>query len=223
MKGLAFAAGFNSTGRHDATGAFQPEAKAFCRLHKLAGPLLFDNRQKYPVRRAFVYHALEECQTGALDVVALFCHGWIDGVQTGHVRAVAQDFARRLARVASPRLVLVLYACDSGRDADRDRKDDDDAGPGGDGGFADVMRDALLNAGVLEPRVFAHATLGHTTRNPYVRVFDNTQGTIGGQWVVEPHSPQWRAWVRALDKTSLRFRFPFMSRQEVEAELSLLR
>ncbi len=49
---LAFAPRFNTPGKRDATGAFQPEGRAFVRLARKGSELvLIDNRKGVPARR----------------------------------------------------------------------------------------------------------------------------------------------------------------------------
>jgi len=71
----------------------------------------------------------------------------------------------------------------------------------GDGGFADKLRDAFCEAGMTWVKVYAHTTAGHTTRNPYVRIFEGQGspiGGIGGQLLVQPGAKLWKTWRSAL-------------------------
>ena len=127
---------------HDATRAFQPEARSFLALW----------REHYP-RTSFVtvdQHATQTAIRGAvlapivrgageLVVVALLCHGWKTGLQLGFTVANAKTLAEALAAGLRPDGVVALYACDAARDHDQDRDDDLLDGPGGEGGFADVV------------------------------------------------------------------------------------
>src|SRR5690606_18287712 len=96
--------------------------------------------------------------------------------------------------------IITLYACDAARDGDSDRRDDVAPGPGGDGGFADALRDALSADHHMHGHVDAHASLGHATKNPFVRRFwmDGESADIGGDWLISPGSPAWRTWVRRM-------------------------
>lgn len=210
----------NHDGRvdHDASGAFLPEARAFCALHKAAGPILFDNLAPLPARLAEVSLRLAACSAGTVDTLAIFCHGWKAGLQCGVTMATVGDFAGALARVFSPSPRVVLYACDTGRDGDAERSDDDDPGPGGNGGLADKLRDELVRRDV-HATIFAHTSTAHSTYNPYVRRFAPDE-LAGGRWVVEPYSELWEPWRRAL-RGPLRFRFPFMEQEQIETELRL--
>jgi hypothetical protein len=114
---------------------------------------------------------------------------------------------------------VLLYACTTGSDNDGNDANDRDKGPGGEGGMADALRNELRKAGV-RATIFAHATKGHTTANPWVRRFDPDE-LAGGDWVVEPHSELWMRWVHRLSdpRDTFRFRFPFMTAGELELEL----
>lgn len=218
-KSLVFAPLHDKPGRVDATKAFQPEAHAFCRALGLRDEVhLFDSRADYPERRDHVYRRLAELPPASLSVLAFFCHGWRDGIQTGFMTPHVGKLAAALKPVAEPEgLAIMLYACDAARDGDNDEKDDVQPGPGGDGGFADSLRDACARAG-FRATVYAHAKEGHTTKNPFMRVFPPDEG-VGGPWVIEPKSDLWRPWVNALRDTDLRFRFWRLTPDALAAEL----
>ncbi|MBK7153843.1 MAG: hypothetical protein IPH72_19025 [Sandaracinaceae bacterium] len=94
---------------------------------------------------------------------------------------------------AAPHLRVERYACDAARDDDADRRDDVTQSAGGDGGFADQLRDALAAHG-LTGHVDAHAKPGHTTKNPHLRRFHMDGGPgVGGEWLVEPGTALWRS------------------------------
>lgn len=214
---LLLAPMYNTGDKRDATGAFQLEARAFRFIHREQVPVkLFDNSKPMPVRFTEVMEWINACEPGSVDTLATFCHGFKAGLQIGATVANAGKFADALQRVLAPSPTLALYSCDAARDADNDRDDDDDPGPGGEGGFADRLRDELVKRGVMAT-IYAHATAGHTTLNPYVRRFD-PDDLAGGRWIVTPHSAQWGAWRNAL-RGNLRFRFPFLTQLEIEAEL----
>lgn len=203
----------------DATGAFQPEARRFARLHgDGVSVYLFNPEADALTRQRQVREALHIHPD--LDAVAMFCHGSKLGLQAGyHGRAGAEQLALDLARHRSLRTV-VLYCCDTGRDADAQREDDVSDGPGGDGGFADLLRDELAQTYARSVTVFAHPATGHTTHLPYVRRFHHSTGA-GGEWIVSPASALFASWRRRmLDRDDdLRFRFPFLAPDEVEREV----
>lgn len=213
-----FAPLHNTPGKSDATGAFQPEAQRFARLHGEGVSIhLFNPRESMPVRRDHVLQTIARLRPGSLDALVMLCHGWRDGVQAGFRLANIPALAEALKPKAAPSLRVILYACDAGRDADPERDDDRQPGPGGDGGFADVLRDKLVTAGV-NATAYAHTTEGHCTWNPFLRAFPS-DGVIGGHWLVEPGSELWAKWRRAMRETDLPLRVPFMSPAELEAEL----
>jgi hypothetical protein len=214
---LVFAPAHNSNGKVDAQGAFQPEARAFCLAHGIREPVkLFDNGRPMPSRFSEMLAWLDMCRPGTVDAVAFFCHGFKTGLQCGVTTMNAPRFATALERICTPAPRIIMYVCDAARDADDDRADDCLPGPGGEGGFADQLRDELVKRGVMAT-LYAHATVGHTTRNPFVRRFDSDD-LAGGRWIVEPHSARWRAWAMAL-RGPMRFRYPFMTQAEIDAEL----
>lgn len=225
MSVIAIYADHNTGGKRDSSGAFEPEARRFARLHGgVAVP--FDNRASKAQRRAEVERLIWETSVDSYDCVALFCHGYRLGMQTGHDRKTVDGLAEVIGLRCAPGAPIALYACDAARDADRDRKDDNVPGPAGEGGFADLLRDALLERGYQGGHVDAHTTVAHTTRNPFVRRFyvDPEARDSGGDWLVAPGSPLWARWRRVLwekaEPRGVRFLFPFMSVAELHAALA---
>lgn len=211
--------------RSDWSGAFHPEALTFARTHGIPDQNVVQidiPKPKAHMRRQCVEAIRKAAQGGALDVVAFFCHGWKTGLQLGWDLRTARELAAVIAECGQPYVDVVLYACDAGRDTDGQRKDDLKVGPGGDGGFADRLRDELCRAGRTYCRVYAHVTAGHTTRNPWVRVFPgngSSVGGMGGHFLVPPKTPLWGPWKAAL-RGDLRFWFPVMHVEEVHRELA---
>lgn len=221
MTVLAIAPAHNSPGKHDATGAFQPEAKAFVRLH--TGKLvLFDNRNGDSDRARECLDALALENGKGHACVGLFCHGFRTGLQTGvrigprmiGPRSV-KTWAEYLVNALNPDGVVALYACDAARDADADRADDMVTGPAGAGGFAsELTREmaALGWGGWLD----AHVTTAHTTKNPYTRRFYSDDDTEDGFWIVPPKASQHRQWQRWLKSEVFRLSFPLMTAQQIQ-------
>jgi hypothetical protein len=222
MNALVFAPQHNAEGLRADAAEFRGEAHRFCRAHGLRdGVYLFDNREEPHIRREYLYDTLARYTPKSLDTLALFCHGWPDGIQLGTSTAHVKRLALTIKPVAARELTVVLYCCSAGADNDGSTADERVPGPGGDHGFADRLRDALGDAGV-QATVYAHSTRGHCTRNPYARVFRAGE-RAGGHWIVEPGSALWPAWRRALwssdEDDTFRFRFPWMTREQLEAEL----
>ena len=213
MRVLSLAPLHNTGTKRDATGAFQPEAVAFVDPIPLPNstlPATIDNSLPAAKMRAEVAARIRGF---APDVLAFFCHGWRTGIQFGWNLDSIDTLASVIAEsCTSDAPIVALYACSTAS-----------GGVGGDGGFADQLRDALCQAGAVNCRVDAHDRPGHTTRNPYVRRFEgqgSTVGGTGGQWIVAPGSALWKPWRTALQKTDLRLRFPLMTIAEIHEEVT---
>lgn len=218
MNAAVFSPLRNKVGRNDATGAFQPEATKFCQLHNVGTKVhLVDNHGDPLDMREHVYRVLDDALPGSLAAVVFFCHGWRAGIQFGLGIEHLTNFALRIKRAVAPGARVVLYACDAGRDLDSDDEDDKNDFVGGDGGFADKLRDALADAG-CPVTVYAHSTEGHTTWNPNLRVFLPTE-RFGGRFVVAKNSGLWKKWASQMRHTDLRFRVPFMTPLELTDHL----
>lgn len=220
MTAIAICPTHNAAGKKDVSGAFYPEAKRFLQLH---GAYIhrFDNRARKPARRREVEAAIRS-SSGMIDTVAIFCHGYKNGLQTGHTTRSVRGLAEAIASVSQQWVQVALYACDAARDADPDRIDDMQPGPGGEGGFADRLRDAMLDVGLNGGHVIGHPVVAHTTKAPYVRRFyvDEAARDTGGDWVIAPGSPNWPKWRRKL-RESPRFRlsFPRWTQERILEEL----
>ena len=208
MRTLTIAPTFNTPGKKDATGAFQPERDAFVTcVNPLDWQSDADNHTTKSAMRAVV---LADVHAVAPTLLAVFGHGWRTGIQFGFSLPHVDELAAELAR-GCPFVRVALYCCSTGSGP----------GVGGDGGFADMLRDALCRAGAVHCQVDAHDRSGHTTKNPYVTRFmgqGSATGGQGGQWIVAPKSALWGRWVRAL-RGDLRFRFPLMDVAAIHAKL----
>jgi hypothetical protein len=233
MRALIFTPDRN-TKRSDYTGAFRPEAHAFARQHGASAQQLasgvggirivrVDVTQPMRSRRRAVRSALELALEGGeraaapLELVGFFCHGYRNGLQVWNPiagersGAAAAELAGAIAQVARGDVRIPLYACSTGAGT----------GAGGDGGFADRLRDALCNLSLRHCRIDAHTTAGHCSHNPHVRRFeggDSPVGGTGGQWIVAPRAEQWGAWRRAL-RGPLRFEFPLLASSDIHRRL----
>jgi hypothetical protein len=219
----------NTKGRKDATGAFQPEAERFVMIHHgMVGTgdvRLFDNKKPDQYCRDFVLREIDRVNSlypPDEDVrpmcIAFFCHGFKRGIQCGFKLQHVNELAAAMFKACNERtdIIVPLYACDTGRDLDADRRDDLEAF-GGDGGFADSLRDALCRAGAVDCEVLAHTTAGHASRNPNLRRYSGNGsvcGGVGGHYIVPMKSPLWKKWRVAL-RTDFRFKFPFMTDAEI--------
>ena len=192
------------------TGAFAPEARAFTALH--GGVMrVFVNRNPKPQRFEQTMGFLRDFKGADLAAVAFFCHGYRSGLQCGATLENVHELAEAVRATGAP--ICILYACDAARDADKDKADDMQDGPGGAGGVASIM----ARAGLL---VDAHVTTAHTTQNPFVRRFHPDDDSDAGEWIVKPRSKLWRRWRLALKDVQFRLTFPFRSTAEIRADLT---
>ncbi len=213
MLKLAFAPMFNRPRKSDATGAFQPEAALFLKVADSMLPgtgrgevVMIDNRGSPDSMRNAV---LEEIRKSQPAVVGFFCHGVVQRIQFGFDVQNVSELAAVLAEGGQD-VIVPLYTCNTGMASLLERF----RPIGGDGGFADALRDALCRAGATTCRVDAHTTAGHTTQNPYVRRFEglgSPVGGIGGYMIVSPKDRVlWPRWRRALETSDLRHRYPLL-------------
>jgi len=222
----------DSHGKHDASGAFAPEARRFAKVHDIPDelvigmPLAGVPRQ---VRKRRTLEAIHDAGSAQpLEGLMMFGHGWPNGIQFGFLRQDIPDLANLLARKAFGNLRICLYACLTAENDVRD-SDHEHVGAGTDGGFADMLRDQLVRVGVDWGWVDAHKPAGHTTKNHYVVRFrgdaveDSAKGGLGGRWIVEPGSDLWPEWKRRYHDPDddLRFRVPFLNESEILTELEV--
>ena len=218
---LAICPSTNRKGKKDVTGAFLPEALRFTELRAeedyTALLRQFDNDDSKRRRRREVEEIIQLAPY-PIDCLALFMHGYRRGLQSGHNSWNVKNLAKAIASNASPNIKIALYACDTGRDADRQRADDNKPGPGGEGGFADKLRDSLVHLGLDGGWVDAHTVTAHTTKAPYVRRFYINEEAQhgGGGWLVTPRSPEWKKWRTRLQKDRrFRLSFPLFSQSQI--------
>ena len=155
------------------------------------------------------------------DSIAIFCHGWANGIQLGF--RVSDGTVCELAEAIHGCLAMdgsvALYCCSTAHDRDED--DDEEVGPGTQGGFADELFVELLNLGNIGHTIDAHMTRGHTTRNPWVvRFQEDGLDIYNGDWLVTPNSSLWRRWVMALRNTELQYQFPMMDENQIVRSLT---
>lgn len=192
---------YDSIGRKDSSGAFKPEAQRLIKHLDLNATLrLFDNNRAPADRRKEVSLAFQRVQSAEL--CAFLCHGWKDGIQAGFNMQTVQTLAADIALACTSTATVALYCCDTASNA----KDSDDkrGGPGGLGGFASELYQALNKRG-FTGQLWAHTTAGHTTQNPYVRIWSCDESVPLAHWAVEPESDEFAPWRRLLATTTLRY------------------
>lgn len=223
---LCFTGDRNHTaGKPDFTGAFLPEIRAFMRRHSIdvsKNHLMVGLDNNETRRRRLVLDFIERRskeEGKAPNSIVFACHGFTNRIELGLRASHLEDFATLLRRLhlqygtpLETEMTIVLYCCSTGSGP----------GDGGDNGFADRLRDALCANGFVNCRVVGSETAGHTTMNSRKRLFDgmgSPVGGTGGMWVVQPGTPLFSKWKKALSATKtklpqakdFRFEFPFMS------------
>ena len=212
MRHLALTPDRDTPGDNDYTGAFDPEANRYVRYYEGVGDEVIrskvDVSKKNGARRAQTLRWI--AAAAPFDRLAIFCHGWGDGIQLGFSRgAELESLAAAVAAASTDRLKVALYACSTARS-------DGPPGDGGEGGFADSLRDLLASAGRPEVTVFGHTSAGHTTRNPQCRMF--VPGcAVGGVRIAETGSAQYGRLLRRLRDGGdpLRWTMPYMTLEEI--------
>lgn len=218
MSSLAIVPG-NSPYKAD-TREFVDQSMLWRERHDGTELVSIDLEAPVPARFRQVLAAIE---LHAPDLLAFFCHGLSTRLpQLGASIANVAQLAGAIARATTaPR--VVLFTCLAGEDLISGA----DGPPGGDGGFADSLRDALVKHGATGAQVDAHGSSsqlsgrkkdvgGHTTHNPFVRRFAGPEdkAAVGGYWLVEPSHPGWYAWRKWINALGWR-EFPIMTRDQI--------
>lgn len=233
---LIFRPEHDSHGKKDVTYAFKPEAakylKAVCTRDSRI--VVINNRLSFAKRWEQVSKALAEADKAGsyYDGVAFFCHGWKSGIQLGANNKNVWELADRIHRLCEHSFPCVpLYCCSTGGDV----KTKSSSPATGDNSYADRLRDSLCEvistAGMSPyPRIFAHETVAHATKNPRVRLFDgqgSSEGGVGGYRPVKIRGRLWRIWRAELqakkgspqEGSDFRFWVPHLDIPEIEAWL----
>jgi hypothetical protein len=228
---------WNTPGKSDATGAFYLEARAFCKRWNISEDRIYkvDNRlAKSPTRRHGMADDLLRVMKEARNDIGqpvliwvFFCHGYTHGIQfsirsrghRGFNTAYEEKYLKFLDIISEhPAPAVILYACSTGDDPDGDP----DTAPGsGDGSFADTLRDDLCKNGNIFCRVLSHTTAGHTTHNPFIKIYDgngSNTGGVGGQLLADPETKQFKK-LRRLLRKKFRFEAPFLSLETINKKI----
>lgn len=191
MTVIAFAPTDTTPQTYDDADEFQNRAREW--IDELGGQLhLFPGKAGFNVRRRSVLEFLAAADPKGVEAIGFFCHGWATGIQAGIKNPHIDELAEALKRF--PDLHTICLYCCSCAAGTRN----------GERSFAAKLRDTT-GLRDLHLTVWAHATKGHTTRNPDVIVFEESYN--GGYYPVPRGSSRWPAWVKAL-KTGLWMEFP---------------
>jgi len=210
--GLTLAPKHNRPGRSDATGAFHLGTKRFRDVHGTPFEH-FDNgtndeEHNGPGQKKIRDRVFEIMRTHPgppWDVFAYFGHGISNGLPSaGIYSSNIKALAELIRAKAKPGIVVLLYACLAGSP----------------GGFAAKLQAALADKNA---RVYGHASAG--------RAFANADKTVHppGHFVVAKSDALWRKWKQTINasdgnpKIDLWARFPFMSKEQLVAELNGLK
>jgi hypothetical protein len=186
MTVIAFAPNDTTPQTYDDADEFQNRAGDW--INELGGELfIFPGKAGFNARRTAVLRFLANADPKGVEAIGFFCHGWATGIQAGIKNPQIEWLAAALKRF--PDLHTICLYCCSCAAGTRN----------GERSFAAKLRDAT---GL---RVWAHATKGHTTRNPDVIVYEESYN--GGYYPVPRGSSRWTAWVKAL-RAGLWMEFP---------------
>lgn len=214
MKGIIFAPDSG-----DQYKEFQREAANASKFFN-APVHLFPASKPEADRRKFVLSVLDSKRGAALDIVAFLCHGYRRGIQAGFDLRTAFDLALRIRAHAVVGASVPLYACSTGKGPGVDKDGQGESTAPGEGGFADALRDELVNQGMSGGKIYSHWTAGHLSRNPDARVFEIHRGAVGGLDVLPLRDgrdgyKRWRGYLHTPDG---RWRVATMTHTEVVAE-----
>ncbi len=182
---LAICSKNNLAGRSDATGAFIPGAKRFGMLHGSPHVVQLDMSGRPVERKARFMETLNGYEK--VETLAIFCHGFSNGLQCGIYTRDMPLLAAELKRLEVK--TAILYACSTAKNKES--------------GFATTLAKAT------GCRVLAHTTAGHAITNPYLveitpengcrYIFPPpSSGLIGDLMVVT--KKRWARWLQAVKK-----------------------
>ena len=183
---------------------FGKEARRFAKCHNVPDKdvIPVSTFQPLMMRRWKIFRELKKREGTEYDSIVFFCHGWKHKLQLVGKEVSIPAFARRLSKVTGEYVTVVLYACNCAAT----------------NGFAQRIRDELYQC---DCDVIGHSTPGHTTRNPYVRCCTKRMRFRKRTFaLVYRGTDTWIPWRKHLRKDKdFRFRFPFMSPEQIAIEL----
>lgn len=221
-RGVIILPNANSHGKHDQTGAFLPESQRFQRVWGIPDDhvIFVDLSKDQGTRAAEVLSTLVKLGKGEPILNILFAGHGLRGSLPQLRGVTAPKLAGALASVKHPSPRVYLAACSTGSGT----AEDPITGIGGDGGFADGVRDAFAMNGATDVWVTAHITAGHAFWNPEVRRFEGKglQGAAAGGSMLVAHAdrlwPKWRTRLR--DDPDLRFMIHTLTAEQVRERLA---
>ena len=199
----------NSRGKHDSSGAFTPMAELFQKVHNVPVNNMWPmdcRKQSVPERLQDFAMALATVGRHELiDAIAIFCHGFVSGLQVGPKVNTLPDIMPYIYQFCSKEVIIALYACSTGG-----RYIHANNSLTCKGSFAWTLAQKMHAYGFYG-WIDAHVTRGHATQNPHVRRFFMTEShSRNSCWVVDPQESLWPLWVKTLrEKPTTALKFPF--------------
>ncbi|UFN47640.1 hypothetical protein LPC08_16685 [Roseomonas sp. OT10] len=195
---------------NDAVGAFHPGMRMYKSYYEgLGGTVVdhyFNNERGLgfgKVSRGIIDAMIRGSGGHYYEAIVYFGHGTETHMSSvGWDKKTVKDLTDAIDTYGSADVKVILYACSCGAD----------------GGIAYTMADNLKAWANTGMEVYGHATPGHSYTNAPVRRFPNANGLVGYQVCPPGKGP---AWTKALrnEKSMFWARFPFMTPEEIEAEL----
>jgi len=194
---IIFYTSTNSPKKCDATGAFIPESKKFANHHGDVICVSVPCRGKTRDQRAQVVYD-ELGRHDKIDTVSFACHGHPTHIQHGFGIRGKHNNAR-LAKILAAKDIrrVIFYCCSVARPNTKISQMS----------YCGDLHNELYALG-CNAAIYGHTTAGHTTQNPFVKVFIN--GDVEGKFIVEPGTKDWAMWRTKLRRhQTYRFQFPF--------------
>jgi len=186
----------NKGGKSDGA-TFTAEARNFQQLYNVhdSDMIGLDTaRLSKSARRQVVATVLEQRWGYGYDSVVFFGHGGKTWSDLGYNLQNVDQFAVAMADALDPDAVVVLYAC---LNADGPGFDSDDPDERVAGSFAEVLHNAMCDAGLDRSRVLGHTSMGHATENPYLMVIGPC-GQGASWYSASPGEPGWSDWAHKM-------------------------
>ena len=221
MNILVLHASENTNGVNDATGAFVPESVFFNKHRTAKGDVVqvFPFKNTLPQAKRFAEFCKLIEGANDFDAFVYLGHGLRNSLPSaGVTQGNRKTFTDLLIKKSKnkKKLYVTLFACSTAETTTGQ--------PGGEGGFADKVRDDLVAAGMTEGWIDAHPVPGHATQNSLVKRFFVTpeEAPKGGVWLVAQGTPEFTNWKKRLNSKwkddPFRFDFPYLTQAEVLTE-----
>jgi len=193
--------------------AFKPESEALCNFlmdkYEKENTYVDIDVTRVDISRSKTGCLLEMVETIAkvfwmymadIDIIYFLCHGYQWGIQLGLNRRNIEEFIDVVHEYLSPDIKFIFYCCNVAKNR----------------GLCEYLTKVLIKKDFRDFRVVGHNTRGHTTKNPYVKVFDKAHPK--GYYIIPPKSVTFKKW-RKLLKTDFRFEYPLLDIEEIRKRI----